>query len=299
MGAWCTKIGSCCAEIGSCCAKHVCCCRGFCCSKCADCGKCICCCKCVCCCCQCKGASLPVDRSIPVGIQLNDPSELIKQIEQEPLVPLQEALRPFQKKIKDLPKKITTAQKLCTKPSKHGLTPDESAAIYIYSMGTDENSLYDHLKKAWQSKGPEQIRPWFSYLRLLFSAVKKCPDAPGEVWQGMEYNDRVEEILRDSSAALYIGFGSAIASPDPIRQRLNGKNDNSCRIIFVKYSDVQAKDISDYIKKGPEYILFPGIDVVIIVPPTESPDGSLTFYLSPKSKVQLLLSPIFKVFSCP
>ena len=51
-----------------------------------------------------------------------------------PLLPLSKALRSICHQINHLDKAIETAKKSCHFPSEHGLTRDQSAAVYLYTM---------------------------------------------------------------------------------------------------------------------------------------------------------------------
>ena len=60
----------------------------------------------------------------------------------EKLVSLEKALEPVQSQIDELPRFIKTAKRHCQYPSEHGLSKDQSAAIYIYTMEWGPTSLY-------------------------------------------------------------------------------------------------------------------------------------------------------------
>jgi hypothetical protein len=68
--------------------------------------------------------------------------------ESEELVPLETALETIESQIRELPRYIKIAKKYCHFPSEHGLSKDESAAVYIYTMEWDDTTLYRVLNKA-------------------------------------------------------------------------------------------------------------------------------------------------------
>ncbi|CAF3504358.1 unnamed protein product [Rotaria socialis] len=66
----------------------------------------------------------------------------------EKLVSIEKALEPIVPHIDELPYYIKIAKKYCHFPSEHGLTQDQSAAIYIYIMEWGDITLYHVLDKA-------------------------------------------------------------------------------------------------------------------------------------------------------
>ena len=59
----------------------------------------------------------------------------------------------------------------------NGLTPDESAAIYLYTIEWDihEHSLYVVLNQTLCLPDRTKLRPWFKYLKLFLTALFKLP----------------------------------------------------------------------------------------------------------------------------
>lgn len=68
----------------------------------------------------------------------------------------------------------------------HKLTKDEIAAIYLYTMPWPNAtaSLYYNLNKALRTADRSAAKPYFPYLRLLLSALKKLPPVVGTVHRG-------------------------------------------------------------------------------------------------------------------
>ncbi|CAF5227903.1 unnamed protein product, partial [Rotaria magnacalcarata] len=66
----------------------------------------------------------------------------------EKLVSIEKALEPILPHIDELPHYIKIAKKHCHFPSEHGLTQDQSAAVYIYTMEWGDTTLYHVLNKA-------------------------------------------------------------------------------------------------------------------------------------------------------
>ena len=103
----------------------------------------------------------------------------------QPLVSLEEALEPIQSQIKALAEYIDVAKGHCHYPNEHGLTQDESAAIFLYTMDWDEQSLYRVLNAALRSSDRRSLKPWFKFLKLFNTALGKLPIAKQNVWRGI------------------------------------------------------------------------------------------------------------------
>ena len=202
----------------------------------------------------------PMQRFNKASINTKDPLILINGYQYEPLVSLEEALKSFDDKINQLYKYIQEAKMKCYYPNAHGLTRDESAAIYIYTMRWEPRCVYDHLEDAWESKDRLQLKPWFKYLKLFRSALDKLPNAKTEVWQGVAYDEDIRKMLSPSSSPLYSSMGSCLTSEREMRDYLHKKGDK--KTILIGYESVNAKDIIDYtVNKSKEVIIWPGAKV--------------------------------------
>src|ERR1700722_2773969 len=77
------------------------------------------------------------------------------------LVPLQQALEPILPRIKQLDRFIKIAKTECHFPSEHGLTREESAAVFLYTMEWGENSFYQVINHALRAEDRSTLKPWF------------------------------------------------------------------------------------------------------------------------------------------
>ena len=105
-----------------------------------------------------------------------------------PLLPLKEALDPIKDQIQGLDENIRIAKNACHFPSEHGLTREESAAIYIYTMEWGDQSLFRLLNAALRIEDRSVLKPWFGYLKLFDTALQKLPDHRGNIWRGINAN---------------------------------------------------------------------------------------------------------------
>lgn len=102
-----------------------------------------------------------------------------------PLVSLEESLKPISSDIDELSHYIKVAKERCHFPSEHGLTRDESAAIYLYSMEWGKHSLYKLLNEALRAEDRSISKKWFLFLKLFNRAVKKLRTVTTAIWRGV------------------------------------------------------------------------------------------------------------------
>ncbi|CAF1622503.1 unnamed protein product, partial [Didymodactylos carnosus] len=90
--------------------------------------------------------------------------------------------------ISDVQLKAEKAKQECNQATKDGLTEDESAAIYLYTMEWESGapSLYHLLNETLREKtGRQQLEPWFLYLKLFLTALLKLPSKQQTIWRGV------------------------------------------------------------------------------------------------------------------
>ncbi|CAF2958869.1 unnamed protein product [Rotaria sp. Silwood2] len=155
-----------------------------------------------------------------------------------PLLGLMETLEPLSSHVKYLHEAVKTATKKCHFPSEHGLTRDESAALYIYTMEWDEKSLYKVLNEALRSKYRKRVTVWFPYLKLFHTAVQKLPNVQKNLWRGIE-RDFTNSFKKDDVITWW-SISSCSPDVDVIKEFLK---DNSTLFLIEA---VQGKDISMY-----------------------------------------------------
>jgi hypothetical protein len=74
-------------------------------------------------------------------------------------------------------KHYITIAKMNSMDPKNGLSSDESASIYLYTLEWDvyENSLYMILNRTLRRTDRNKLKPWFKYLKLFLTAFFKLP----------------------------------------------------------------------------------------------------------------------------
>jgi hypothetical protein len=159
----------------------------------------------------------------------------------ENIVSLEEALEPSPSpRLNELNRSIKTAKKYCTFPSEHGLTRDESAAVYLYTMEGGQNSFYKVLNEALRSENRPALKPWFPFLKLFDVAVNKLPTIKGNIWRGVP--GHISGQFTKGQVLTWWSISSCSQSMDIIQSFL-GSGINSTLFMIEA---VNGKDVSAY-----------------------------------------------------
>jgi hypothetical protein len=169
------------------------------------------------------------------------------------LLPLQKAIEPILSQIDQLDRFVKIAKNECHFPSEHGLTRDESAAVYLYTMEWSESSLYQMINRALRSENRPSLKPWFAYLKLFDTAVQKLPNLRMNVWRGVTRD--IARNYKMGDEFTWWSINSCSTSVNVIKDFL-GPN-STLFLIEV----VNGKDISRYTN-------FPSENEVILCPGT-------------------------------
>lgn len=205
---------------------------------------------------------------------------------------LEESLSVFRDKIQGLANQIAEAMDKCHFPSEYGLTHDESAAIYLYTMRRDPNNVFYHLIRALESNDRSKCELWFKYLHLLRTAVIKLPKAKNDIYQGIQFDENMKNFQL-KSMKFYSRFGSASPSIDVVRRSFERGNDNDedSQMIQVTFEKVDAYKIFEYSENEyEEFLIWPGQKVNSVK--TDSPNGILTIHLVGEPGKRIFFSSI-------
>lgn len=102
------------------------------------------------------------------------------------LLSLRQALIPILSEIHQLNEYIEIAERHCHYPSEHGLDLNESACIYLYTMDWGEESLYRVFNRALRAEDQLAIEPWYGYIKLFDTALRKLPNLRANLWRGVD-----------------------------------------------------------------------------------------------------------------
>jgi hypothetical protein len=174
-------------------------------------------------------------------------------LKNHPLLSLDEAVQPIVPQILNLMEYVKIAKEHCHQLSEHGLTKDESASIYLYTMEWNFQSLYIMLNRALRSENRSDLRPWFGYLKLFQTAIDKLPSIKQNLWRGIDKN--MNSTYKKGDAITWWAVSSCSEDIDVIRSFL-GQNRNST-LFMIEASN--GKSISKYssFKNENEILLAP------------------------------------------
>jgi hypothetical protein len=113
----------------------------------------------------------------------------IRGYEDQPLIPLIESIKPISRFFNDIEAYVKTALHNCRNPA-DGLDQQESASIHLYTMQfSGGRSLYVLLNQSLRAENRDELKPWFSFLKLFLTALYKLPSQSKIVWRGIKNVD--------------------------------------------------------------------------------------------------------------
>jgi hypothetical protein len=232
------------------------------------------------------------ERFSDVDQEPTGPLTPIEGYEKKPLVPLEEAVKRIKEQVTDIDRMVWLAKRDLSLPA-DGLTSEESAAIRLYTMEWPKHheSIYIQLNRALRSEERDRLRPWFSYLKLILTALYKLPSIKGIVWRGI-CGDVSEDYKKDY---IWWGFSSCTTRME-IMQQFTGSSDVST--IFM-IECVHGKSISNYsqLKKENEILLMPGT-FLRVVDKCKLTKGLHMIHLQETNPPHQLIAPPFNSSLC-
>lgn len=177
----------------------------------------------------------------------------IEGYEKKELLPLGEAVKAIKDMLFNLDAMTYTALRNAEEPS-DGLTTDESAAINLYTMQWSEShqSLYEILNRTLRSARRNDLKPWFSFLKLLLTALHKLPSLKTTLWRGI-CGDVDKEYKKDK---VWWGFSSCTEKRDVAESFLNHSD---TRTLFkINCSNGRSVRSHSYFPQENEILLLPG-----------------------------------------
>ncbi|CAF1564584.1 unnamed protein product [Adineta ricciae] len=130
------------------------------------------------------------------------------------------------------------------------LTRDESASIYLYTMPVN---FFEHLNKDLRCKNRKDLEPWFDFLNLFITALKKLPPCTiSVIWRGV--GDSLGEEFVGGTEHTWWSINSCSSNQNAARCFADFKG-----TLFSIHA-INGKDISSYSKnpQEKEIVLMPG-----------------------------------------
>ncbi|CAF1193827.1 unnamed protein product [Rotaria sp. Silwood1] len=110
----------------------------------------------------------------------------LEDYQESELVSLEKAIEPIKALFLNLPRDVWIAKKASKNPA-DDISPDESAAIHLYTMEVKSRSLYSILNEMLRDRDRRKLKPWFPYLKLFISALFKIrPCTAKMIYRGVK-----------------------------------------------------------------------------------------------------------------
>ncbi|CAF1233172.1 unnamed protein product [Rotaria sp. Silwood1] len=193
------------------------------------------------------------DRFLDAGEEPDQALTPIEGYEKAPLVSLINAIQPIKSLLHNADSMAETARRNSRKPA-NDLTPDESAAIHLYTMQWPEPypSLYSILNQKLRSKHRETLIPWFLFLKLFFTGLYKLPSFKGTIWRGVVGN------LTDQYDEDHIWWGASSCT-ETMQKMETFVGSKGVRTLFtIECINGKAIKTHSYFKEENEILLIPG-----------------------------------------
>ncbi|CAF3250236.1 unnamed protein product, partial [Rotaria sp. Silwood2] len=125
----------------------------------------------------------------------------------------------------------------------HGLTKDQSAAVYIYTMEWGNTTLYRILNKALRSENRQELKIWFSYLKLFDTALDKLPTVKEVVWRGVPLD--IGKSFTKNQIVTWWTINSCSSSVNVIKNFL-GNDKNSTLFLIETIKGIKISGYTEY-----------------------------------------------------
>jgi hypothetical protein len=158
----------------------------------------------------------------------------------EKLVSLEKSLQLVQSQIDQLLHYIKIAKRHCHFPSEHGLTKDQSAAVYIYTMERGETTLYRVLNNALRAEDRQGLKIWFPYLKLFDTALDLLRTVKESLWRGVSVD--IGKNFTKNQLVTWWSVSSCSSSVDVIQNFLG--NDKNATLFMIEA--VNGKKVFGY-----------------------------------------------------
>ena len=133
--------------------------------------------------------STKYSRFLDVDQELGRVFQPVVDFRNRPLVSLEEAVESIVFCCPAIRQYVDLAMRNCKNPAE-GLNQNESASIYLYTMEWEpkQKCLHYALNATLRNENRNKLKPWFPYLRLIFTALQKLPSQQETIWRGATLN---------------------------------------------------------------------------------------------------------------
>ncbi|CAF3338909.1 unnamed protein product [Rotaria sp. Silwood2] len=212
------------------------------------------------------GDEYKIDRFADAGEEPNKILVPIEGYEKKDVLPLNKAVESIKDLLHNIDAMIYTAVENSNEPSDN-LRPDESAAIHLYTMewSGSYDSLYSLLNRTLRSEQRNELKPWFSYLKLLLTALYKLPPLKKIVWRVICGNVSNEYKKKYK---IWWGFSSCTESREVAEKFI--RNCDERTIFKIECINGRSIESHSYFKDEEEILLMPGTYLTVLKNWTEA-----------------------------
>jgi hypothetical protein len=213
---------------------------------------------------------------------------------QEPLLPLVDACAPLTNIVHEIFTYVSVALERTPDYPADGLTHDEAAAIYLYTMEwvDNEKSLYSTLNYTLKKLDRKDLRPWFKYLKLFLTALVKTPCAPPQtVWRGVRKN--VKDEFPRGTQVIWWSFSSCTATLTVLENGMYLGNVGDRTLFSIEIFNGRNIRAHSHFDKEDEILLLPGT-YMEVQSQLDQPSGLHIIHLKQKIPEEMLLEPPFE-----
>lgn len=209
----------------------------------------------------------------------------------KPLIPLEHAVKELNGKVDGLDSCVWTALERSKNPA-DGLTPNESAAIVLYTIEWEPNnrSLYYVLNDKLRLENRNGLVSWFSYLKLLLTALFKLPSVRGTVWRGVK--EDLSSAYKLGDTVTWWGFSSCTASLSTLMNFQYMGATGACTLFVIQCLNGKAIKRHSYFAQEDEVLLLPCTHLQVIDSVSRQ-DGLHIIHLLEVQPLHVLLEPPF------
>ena len=188
---------------------------------------------------------------------INLPS-LVDLLVRVPLVRLEEAVEPLQTLVHGIKKRAILCKQE-TSLSMNDLTRDESASIRLLTMPFATNAnVHKILNQVVRAQNRRSLEPWFSYLKLLLTALKKLPDHRGTIYCYTSKSTLIKEYT-SGKKTVWWGFNACTAGIPSMMENDSTTNKEPHLLFMIECCN--GKRISEYSyfrENDDQILLLPG-----------------------------------------
>jgi hypothetical protein len=166
--------------------------------------------------------------------------------------------------VRDVQQRAWFLKQRCENPPDN-LSPDESAAIMLYTTEWEPNSdsLYFILNSTLRTEDRVKLKPWFRYLKLLLTALGRLPPIGSRtVYRGIRLN--MEHLYPKGKKFVWWAFSSCTTTIDVLEEEQFFGKTGTRTLFHIECNSGRNINGHSYIEKENEVLLLPGIQLEVV-----------------------------------